>query len=73
MNVLHISKAYPPVVGGIENHLRLLAEEQARRGLEVTVLVTAADGPASVREENGVRVIRARSWATLRSKLQPPR
>ena len=72
MNVLHIYKAYPPVVGGIENHLRLLAEEQARRGLEVTVLVTAADGPASVREENGVRVIRARSWATLRSTPLSP-
>lgn len=30
MKVLHIYKAYPPVVGGIEHHLRLLAEGQAR-------------------------------------------
>ena len=41
MHVVHVYKDYPPVLGGIENHLRLLAEGQARRGLRVTVLVTA--------------------------------
>ncbi len=72
MNVLHIYKAYPPVVGGIEHHLRLLAEAQARRNLDVTVLVASAVGRASVQEENGVRVIRARSWGTVASTPLSP-
>lgn len=72
MNVLHIYKAYPPVVGGIEHHLRLLAEAQARRNLDVTVLVASAVGRASVQEENGVRVIRARSWGTVASAPLSP-
>ena len=72
MNVLHIYKAYPPVVGGIEYHLRLLAEAQARRNLDVTVLVASAVGRASVREENGVRVIRTRPWVTVASTPLSP-
>jgi len=67
MRVLHIYKDYPPVVGGIENHLRLLAEGQARRGLDVTVLVTAPGRATTVDVENGVRVIRAARWATVSS------
>ena len=67
MHVLHIYKDYPPVIGGIENHLRLLAEAQARRGLDVTVLVTSPHRSTTVRIENGVRVIRAGRWATISS------
>jgi rhamnosyl/mannosyltransferase len=40
MRILHIYKDYFPVLGGIENHLRLLAEGLAERGHDVTVLVT---------------------------------
>ncbi|MGC9359680.1 MAG: glycosyltransferase [Anaerolineae bacterium] len=40
MRILHLYKDYYPVVGGIENHVRLLAEGQARAGHEVAVLVT---------------------------------
>jgi len=39
MRILHIYKDYYPVLGGIENHLRVLAEGLAARGHEVTVLV----------------------------------
>lgn len=67
MHVLHIYKDYPPVVGGIENHLRLLAEGQAQRGLDVTVLVTSPGRSTTVRVQNGVRVIRAARWATISS------
>ena len=67
MRVLHVYKDYPPVHGGIEGHLRLLAEGQARRGLEVTVLVTSRDRRTTESEEGGVRVIRAARLATLRS------
>jgi rhamnosyl/mannosyltransferase len=57
--VLHVYKDYPPVIGGIENHLRLLAEHQVRLGLDVTALVTSRDGRTTDTLENGVRVIRA--------------
>lgn len=41
MNVVHVYKDYYPVLGGIENHLRVLAEEQARRGHRVAVLAAS--------------------------------
>ncbi len=72
MKVLHLYKTYPPVVGGIEYHLRLLAESQARRNHDVTVLVASAVGRSSVREENGVRVIRTRPWGVLSSTPLSP-
>ncbi len=59
MHVVHVYKDYPPVLGGIENHIRLLAEGQVRRGLRVTVLVTSRDRRPSVSNENGVEVVRA--------------
>ncbi|HHB90688.1 MAG TPA: glycosyltransferase [Anaerolineae bacterium] len=68
MRILHIYKDYHPVLGGIENHLRWLAEAQAARGHDVTVLVTNPAGMRTVvREENGVRVIRAARFATVAS------
>ena len=67
MRVLHVYKDYFPVVGGIENHLRLLAEAQAARGLDVTVLVTNPSRQTTVTEMNGVRVIRAGRLAHVAS------
>ena len=67
MRVLHIYKDYYPVLGGIENHVRLLAEEEARRGLEVTVLVTSPTPRTVVEEANGVRIIKAARLATVAS------
>ncbi len=66
MRVLHVYKTYPPVLGGIEGHLELLCRHQARQGLEVTVVVTGA-GPTRETVEDGVRVIRCRRLAELRS------
>ncbi|HNP86975.1 MAG TPA: glycosyltransferase [Kouleothrix sp.] len=43
MHILHIYKDYPPVLGGIENHLRDLSAGLAARGHQVTVLVTSRD------------------------------
>lgn len=67
MRVLHVYKDYPPVVGGIENHLRLLAEHQVRRGLDVTVLVVGGQARNSVEVERGVRVVRAARLGELHS------
>jgi glycosyltransferase involved in cell wall biosynthesis len=74
MQILHIYKDYPPVLGGIENHVRLLAEAQAGRGHSVTVLVTnpaesRAFGGAGrrtiVSQEGGVQVVRAARLGTI--------
>ncbi|NLG28696.1 MAG: glycosyltransferase [Chloroflexi bacterium] len=59
MKILHVYKAYPPVVGGIENHVRCLAEAQAAAGHDVTVLVTNAGLRTREEQPNGVRVLRA--------------
>ena len=68
MNILHIYKDYTPILGGIENHVRLLAEGQATAGHKVTVLVTNPAGKRStVGTENGVQVIRAARFGTVAS------
>jgi rhamnosyl/mannosyltransferase len=73
MRILHVYKDYFPVRGGIEHHLQVLAEGQARRGHEVQVLVAARSGPTTVATENGVRVTRSRRLLTTRSTpISPP-
>ncbi len=72
MRILHIFKAYPPVVGGIEYHVRALAEAQQRRGCAVTVLAASASGRSTVADEAGVRVIRTRSWGSVASTPMSP-
>lgn len=68
MNILHLYKDYPPILGGIENHVQLLAQGQASRGHGVTVLVTNPAGlRTTVAEEARVRVIRAGRLATVAS------
>jgi glycosyltransferase involved in cell wall biosynthesis len=67
MKILHVYKDYYPVLGGIENHVRLLAEAQAGRGHEVTVLVANTANRTAVQILNGVRVIKAARWTTLAS------
>lgn len=67
MRILHIYKAYHPVVGGIENHVRLLAEGQARAGHRVTVLVTSPSFRGERQVLNGVEVIKAGRLVELAS------
>ena len=58
MKILHVYKDYA-IAGGIENHIRLVAERQVAAGHDVTVLVTN-DNRHTVREVlNGVKVIKA--------------
>lgn len=66
-HILHVYKDYPPVKGGIEGHVALVARAQAAAGRRVTVLVTDPVGPGSVSDEEGVQVIRARRLATVAS------
>lgn len=67
MRILHVYKDYYPVLGGIENHVRLLAEAQAQRGLDVTVLVTGLSPRTTITEMGGVRVVRAGRLAHVAS------
>jgi len=67
MNILHIYKDYYPVLGGIENHIKMLAEAQVQRGHQVTVLVTHPTAQTHIEEINGVRVIKAGRLATVAS------
>ncbi len=68
MNIVHIYKDYAPVLGGIENHVRDLAEAQARRGHRVAVLVAQQQGlPPSDETVNGVRVVKARRQLNIQS------
>ncbi len=68
MKILHVYKDYFPILGGIENHVRNLAEGQAQCGHQVTALVTHPGSlRTSVTIEDGVRVIRAGRLATVAS------
>lgn len=67
MRILHLYKDYYPVVGGIENHIRTLAEGTVERGVEVTVLVTSLTSKTEVGEKSGVWVIKAGRLATFAS------
>lgn len=67
MKVLHIYKDYYPILGGIENHVGMLARGQAERGLEVTVLVTHPGRGADDTRVDGVRLIRVRRLMTTAS------
>lgn len=65
MKLLHLYKDYSPVVGGIENHIKLLAEAQAADGHEVTVLVTSVGRRTEHYRQNGVTIIKAARLAHL--------
>ena len=70
--VLHVYKDYAPVLGGIERHIEQLARWQARRGLDVRVLVTG-DGREPARERrDGVTVIRCPRLGTMASAPLSP-
>jgi glycosyltransferase involved in cell wall biosynthesis len=59
LKVLIVYKDYYPVLGGIENHVRLLAEGLQERGAEVLVLVTNTSGRCARERINHIPVIKA--------------
>jgi len=65
VKILHLYKDYYPVLGGIENHIRLLAEGQAARGHDVTVLATNRGLRTTTARQGGVRVIKAGRLLTV--------
>lgn len=67
MNILHIYKDYYPVLGGIENHVRVLAEAGVARGHALTVLVTSRNRHTQREELNGVKLIKTARWVNISS------
>ncbi|UCC62819.1 MAG: glycosyltransferase [Anaerolineae bacterium] len=67
MRVLFVYKDYAPVVGGIENHIRLLAEGSQQRGVDVRVLVTNTGLRTSQEVIHGVPVIKTGRLLNLSS------
>lgn len=67
MRILHLYKDYSPVLGGIENHIRVLAEGQVRRGHDVTVLAANREWRSSEETVNGVKIILAPRLGTIAS------
>ena len=67
MKILHVYKDYSPILGGIENHIKTLAELEAGAGHDVTVLVTNPGKLLSRETINGVHLIRTWRLATVAS------
>ncbi len=67
MRILHVYKDYYPVLGGIENYVRALAEAQTAAGHEVTVSVCAPGVRGDVMERKGVRIVRSGRLMTVAS------
>jgi glycosyltransferase involved in cell wall biosynthesis len=68
MKVLQIYKDYyPPVMGGIENHLNLLSHGLKKRGLEVEVLVSNTRASLERVQVNGVPVTKVPELGRLAS------
>jgi len=67
MRILHVYKDYFPVLGGIENHIKVLAEAQAAAGHKVIVLICDPGPRSRVEDLNGVRVIKAGRMGTFAS------
>lgn len=58
MRVLYLYKDYYPVLGGIENHIRVLAEGLRARGVDASVLVTNTTGQTVEETIGGVPVVK---------------
>lgn len=62
MKILLLSDFYPPIMGGMEKHVLLLARALERKGHEVIVYTVGHEKLPKIAEENGVKVIRSRGF-----------
>jgi rhamnosyl/mannosyltransferase len=68
VKILYVYKDYYPVVGGIENHLRLICQGlKDYPDIEPTVLVTNTARKTAVEQIDGMRVIKAARLANVSS------
>lgn len=67
MHILHVYKDYYPVLGGMENHIKMLAEALVQQGHQVTVLATHPTSRTHIENIRDVHVIKAGRLATVAS------
>ncbi len=60
MRILMLSQFYPPIIGGIEQHVRNLSIELIARGHQVAVATLWQEGLPEVETDQGVRIYRIR-------------
>src|SRR5205809_3939099 len=65
MRILMVSDFYPPVIGGLERYVQLLAHELLRRGHQVSVATLRHEGAPAYELDAGVRVQRLAGWNRL--------
>src|SRR5437879_2015598 len=61
MRVLMLSQFYPPIIGGVEQHVRTLSVELASRRHDVAVITIRHDDQPTFEMDHGVRIHRIRS------------
>jgi len=60
LKVLQVYKDYyPPIIGGVEGHINMLANSLKQRGIEVQVLVSNTEFKLERENINGIEVIKA--------------
>jgi glycosyltransferase involved in cell wall biosynthesis len=69
MRILMLSQFYPPIIGGVEQHVRTLSTELASRGHDVAVVTLRHHGQVPFELDHGVRVYRIRSLVQRMSWL----
>lgn len=60
MRILMLTDFYPPIIGGLELHVRNLSIELVRRGHQVTVITLWHEGLAEEEHDTGVLIYRIR-------------
>jgi glycosyltransferase involved in cell wall biosynthesis len=73
LKILYLYKDYYPVLGGIENYTRQLAEAMLARGHEVEVLVTNTARTTRQEQVAGVPVLKTGRWVNISSAPLSPR
>lgn len=68
MKILHVYKDYfPPVRGGIEGHINLVANKQRNMGHSVEVLVSNTKNKLEITNHNGIRIIKVSQLGRIAS------
>ena len=62
MRVLMVTDFYPPIIGGLERYVQMLARELVRRGHSVAVATLWHEGSPAFEADEGVRVYRLIGW-----------
>ena len=66
VRIVHVYKDIFPVLGGMENHIRLLCRELARDpNFDIRILVTSTSHVSSVGRLDGIPVTRTGVWPPL--------